>query len=248
MTQNQIAYQNLKETVRHNLATESISSTSNAINREHYGRADAAALSQAESAKRNADTNAYNASINYMNAVSNQEQANAALQNADSNRRNAATNEFNAQVNAKNADTNAYNAQVNARNAATNAQNAQTQAKQVQIQGSIAPSTIAANYGKAEQSKASAFESKVNSYAEHPVTASLVATGAVDQVTKVGSTVVGGITNFFTNTGEPSPVTIGIGLGAVKPVKAKTTHSGGGRRSKNSGTRSTTERSNVVYD
>lgn len=221
MTQNQIAWQSLKENVRHNLATESISSTSNAINREHYQRADTAALSQAESAKRNADTNAYNASINYMNAVSNQEQANAALQNAATNQRNAATNE--------------YNAQINARNAATNAQNAVTQAKQAQIQGSIAPSTIASNYGKAEQSKASAFKSTVDSYGEHPVVATLVASGATDQIAKAGSTVVGGLTNFFTGSGDPSPVQLGVGIGVMSPVQAKRSHSGGGVRHNSNG-------------
>lgn len=234
MTQNQIAYQNLKEGIRHNLATESISSTSNAINREHYKRADQAALSQAESAARNASTNAYNASINYMNAVTNQRQADASMQNAASNRMNAISNQRqadaavqNAAVNWRNAETNARNADINLMNAATQAKNAETQATKVGIERDIAPSTIAANYGKAEQSKASAFKSTVDSYGEHPVVATLVASGATDQIAKAGTNVVGGVTHFFTSTGEPSPVTIGIGLvNRVEPKSA--THKGGG--------------------
>lgn len=244
MTQNQIAYQNLKEGIRHNLATESISSTSNAINREHYIRADQAALSQAESAARNADTNAYNASINYMNALSNQRQADASLQNAASNQRNAETNARNADTNRRNAETNArnadisqFNANVNARNsdinlmnAMTQARNADSQATKVSIEGSIAPSTIAANYGKAEHSKASAFKSTVDSYGEHPAVAALVASGAINEISKAGTAVVGGIKDFFTSDGDPSPVTVGVGL--VNRVTPKSTvgKGGGGAR------------------
>ena len=222
MTQNQIAFQNLKENVRHNLATENISSTSNAINREHYIRADQAALSQAESARRNADTNAYNASINYMNAVSNQEQANAALMNAATNQRNAATNEVNARANVQNAHT--------------NARNAETQARSVDIQGSIAPSTIEANYGKAEQSRASAFKNKVDAYGDHPVAASLVATGATDKLVKAGTSIVGGISNFFTSKGEPLPNSLVFGTVEKKLPKTKyAKRAGGGRYNEKTG-------------
>lgn len=249
MTQNQIAYQNLKEGIRHNLATESISSTSNAINREHYIRADQAALSQAESAARNADTNAYNASINYMNALSNQRQADASLQNAASNQRNAETNarnadtnRRNAETNARNADISAFNANVNARNAdinlmnaVTQARNADSQATRVSIEGDIAPSTIAANYGKAEQSKAGAFKSTVDAYGEHPAVAALVASGATKEIANAGTAVVGGIKHFFTSNGDPSPVTVGVGLVNRVTPKARVNRGGGGVRHTSTG-------------
>lgn len=261
MTQNQIAYQNLKEGIRHNLATESISRTSNAINQEHYIRADQAALSQAGSAARNAETNAYNASINYMNALSNQRQADASLQNAASNRmqadaslRNAATNWRNAETNARNADISQYNAETNARNAdinlmnaITQSRNADSQAARVVIEGNIAPSTIAANYGKAEQSKASAFKSTVDSYGEHPIVASLVASGATDEIAKTGTSVVGGIKNFFTSTGEPNPVTIGVGMVNKVTAKSNVNKGGGGRRHSNTYT-STKVGPSVAYN
>lgn len=223
MTQNQIAYQNLKEGIRHNLATESISSTSNAINREHYIRADQAALSQAESAAKNASTNAYNASINYMNALTNQRQADASLQNAASNRMNAVSNQ-------RQADASLQNAAANWRNAATNAMNAETNRYNAQVNARIAPSTIAANYGKAEQSKASAFKSTVDSYGEHPAVAALVASGATDEIAKAGTSVVGGIKHFFTSTGDPSPVTIGVGYVSHVTAKSSINKGGGGAR------------------
>lgn len=216
MTQNQIAYQNLKENIRHNLATESISSTSNAINREHYLRADTASLSQADSARRNAETNAYNASINYMNAVSNQRQADAALRNASANERNAASNARNAATNAQNAQTNMFNAQ--------------TQARKVNVEASIAPSTIASNYGKAEQSKSAAFKSQVDAYGTHPATAALVASGATDKLATVGATVVGGIDNFFTSEATGNTLAVGLGVLDLNRVSPKDTKGGNGRR------------------
>lgn len=232
MTQNQIAYQNLKEGIRHNLATESISSTSNAINREHYIRADQAALSQATSAAKNAETNAYNASINYMNALSNQRQADASLRNAE--------------VNKQNAITNSRNADINLMNAVTQAKNAQTQARRVDIDASIAPSTIASNLSKAHQAEASAFQSRVESYGKYPVVANLVATGATEDIAKAGSAVVGGIKNFFTGNGDPSPVTIGIGF--VNRVTPKPSLRGGGGARHSSQGRSTRIGKSVVYD
>lgn len=216
MTQNQIAYQTLKENIRHNLATEGISSTSNAINREHYLRADTASLSQAASAKRNAETNAYNASINYMNAVSNQRQADAALRNASANERNA--------------ESNARNAATNAQNAQTNMFSAQTQARKVNIDASIAPSTIATNYGKADQSKAAAFKSTVDAYGSHPATAALVATGTVDKLATAGATVVGGIENFFTSEATGNTNFLGLGVLDLNRVDSKNTNGGHGRR------------------
>lgn len=78
MTANQINFAALQETKRSNLAKEELTRTSNTINLEHYKRADEAAGQQATAAYLNALTNQRNADINAYNAT-------IAKQNADTN-------------------------------------------------------------------------------------------------------------------------------------------------------------------
>lgn len=78
MTANQINFAALQETKRSNLAKEELTRTSNTINLEHYKRADDAAGQQASAAYLNALTNQRNADINAYNAT-------IAKQNADTN-------------------------------------------------------------------------------------------------------------------------------------------------------------------
>lgn len=78
MTANQINFAALQETKRSNLAKEELTRTSNTINLEHYQRADEAAGQQASAAYLNALTNQRNADINAYNAT-------IAKQNADTN-------------------------------------------------------------------------------------------------------------------------------------------------------------------
>lgn len=78
MTANQINFAALQETKRSNLAKEELTRTSNTINLEHYKRADDAARQQAGAAYLNALTNQRNADINAYNAT-------IAKQNADTN-------------------------------------------------------------------------------------------------------------------------------------------------------------------
>lgn len=100
MTANQINFAALQETKRSNMAKEDLTRTSNTINLEHYLRADQAALSQAETARmnaftnqRNADINAYNASIAKQNADTNAYAAQIRKYEADQQARQAAVAE-----------------------------------------------------------------------------------------------------------------------------------------------------------
>lgn len=127
MTANQINFAALQETKRSNLAKEELTRTSNAINLEHYQRADAAAANQAESARLNALTN----------------------------QRNADINAYNATVAKQNADTNLYATQVKQFEA-------EQRARQAAVAERLAPSQIALNQAKAN-------ESQVNALGNHPI-------------------------------------------------------------------------------
>lgn len=192
MTQNQIAFQNHLETVRHNLATEGLTGSeldikrdSNRINEEHYKRSDEAGFITAAANTRNAESNALNAL---------------------SNARNAETNQYNSLVNKQNAETNARNAATNARNAATNERNAETAFQEYRLD--VVEANIAQQNADSKQLEAeAAWQNATNNFFEYGLYDSTQHTQAAAAQTRaqaaadlVNSQVLSNYANAFRNT------------------------------------------------
>lgn len=152
MTRNQIMYQELqqtirrdavnaeigrgtlRETIRHNLATEGETASHNrVVEAQAYRQLEINAI-QAEAQRYNAETNRLNYQVN--------------LYNAETNRYNAETNRLNYQVNLYNAETNRLNYGVNLMNAESNrisANAAATGAAAAMRQAAVAERNAATN-------------------------------------------------------------------------------------------------------
>jgi chromosome segregation ATPase len=218
----QVNYWTLQETIRHNKATENLTSEQNKISQIQAE----AAKSQAETAaaripidRMNAETNRLNYGVNLQNAGTN-------AYNADINAQNAATNARNAEINAQNARTNEWNAairdkeveynyEINSINAATNAYNAETQRKEYKLHAEETPYKIAGHQASASKDTAQAEKAKAETtkvqtetkYVPYEKTANIVNTW-VDSATTLINTIVPKKKSSTTQTGDAIKSTI----------------------------------------
>lgn len=130
MTTNQIAFQNLVETKRHNLATEQQNAANLAYQYAYLGESGRHNVAtESEASRHNQSQEQLQAWANALNKLSidnnyalgleqneiRWNQQTIDRQNAITNRINSETAKYNAEINQQNAETNAYNASTNAK-------------------------------------------------------------------------------------------------------------------------------------
>lgn len=152
MTKNQIEYQKLLETKRHNLVQDYISENSLNVNRgqaaevkRHNKVSEEQALAQLGINQRTVDIKGREVDVASQNALTNAFNADTNRYNAEVNAQNARTNERNADTNSRNADTNWYNAQSNRISAGAAAQQASAAVQNAATQAAVQQETARHN-------------------------------------------------------------------------------------------------------